>query len=92
MTEYAVCYDSVAEKYHVIAKDINDKGWHVKLSCEKEHVAEEICDAFEAKEREFQCANCEGHIFVADIDAEYGVIYSHEEDTGCDDPEIEGES
>lgn len=31
-----------------------------------------------------KCLMCDGHIFVADD--EYGIVWSHLEDTGCDDP------
>ena len=42
--------------------------------------------------RTFRCANCWGHIFIVedyceDVD---GPLYSHDEDTGCDDPEPDG--
>jgi hypothetical protein len=31
-----------------------------------------------------ECQMCDGHIFV--VDDEYGIVWSHLEDTGCDDP------
>ena len=42
-----------------------------------------------------KCVNCSGHIFIAEVE-EQGesvayVIYSHDEDTGCNDPEPEQE-
>jgi hypothetical protein len=32
------------------------------------------------------CHMCEGRVFVADVEEDGNVVWSHLEDTGCDDP------